>query len=100
MADFGTSPLPDKEPEDLATSVRNSRIGLILFFVYSAAYFCFIALNAFRPNLMEETPFAGLNLAILYGLALIVGAFVLSIIYGWLCRKPARKNDGVREDAR
>jgi uncharacterized membrane protein (DUF485 family) len=49
---------------------------------------------------MEETPFAGLNLAILYGLALIVGAFVLSIIYGWLCRKPARKNDGVREDAR
>jgi len=98
MAEFGAGPLPEKEPEDAATSVRNSRIGLILFFIYSAAYFSFIALNAFRPSLMEETPFAGLNIAILYGLALIVGAFVMSILYGWLCRNPAKKRSGVGGD--
>ena len=31
--------------------------------------------------------FAGVNLAIWYGFALIVVAFVLALIYGWACRK-------------
>lgn len=67
---------------------RNSRIGLILFFVYLALYGGFVGLNAFRPDMMEQTPLAGLNLAILYGFGLIIGALLLSLLYGAMCRNP------------
>jgi len=35
---------------------------------------------------MELVVFAGLNLAIVYGFMLIIAAFVLALIYGWMCR--------------
>lgn len=67
---------------------RNARIGMVLFVVYFILYGGFVVLNAFRPDLMEKTPVAGLNLAILYGFGLIVGALILSLIYGALCKNP------------
>ena len=42
-------------------------------------------LNAFSPETMETTPVAGVNLAILYGFGLIVTAFVMAVLYGFLC---------------
>lgn len=68
---------------------RESRIGLALFFVYLLFYGGFVLLNAFSPRTMEMTPIPGLNLAVLYGLALIIVAFVLALLYGILCRKRA-----------
>ena len=35
---------------------------------------------------MQRTPYAGVNLAIWYGFALIIAAFVLALLYGLLCR--------------
>jgi uncharacterized membrane protein (DUF485 family) len=67
---------------------RNSRIGLVLFAVYLVLYGGFVLLNAFWPELMERTPVAGLNVAILYGFGLIIGALVLSLIYGAVCTNP------------
>ncbi len=64
---------------------RNARLGLQLFTVYLVLYAGFVGLNAFAPEKMESTPVAGLNLAILYGFGLIIGALVLSLIYGVLC---------------
>lgn len=64
---------------------KNTRTGYILFLVYLAFYGGFVFLNAFSPDTMERTPFAGVNLAILYGFALILLAFGLAILYGWLC---------------
>jgi uncharacterized membrane protein (DUF485 family) len=61
---------------------RNSRFGLWLFFIYLTLYGGFVLLNAFRPEIMETTPVAGLNLAVLYGFGLILGALALSLIYG------------------
>ena len=66
---------------------RNARIGLILFGVYCLFYGGFVVLNAFSPGTMEQTPIAGVNLAILYGFALIIVAFVLALLYGVLCRQ-------------
>ena len=43
-------------------------------------------MNAFAPKLMETTPLWGVNLAILYGFALILAAFALALVYAWLCR--------------
>jgi uncharacterized membrane protein (DUF485 family) len=65
---------------------RNARIGLVLFTVYLLLYGGFVFLNAFAPDAMEATPIAGVNLAILYGFGLILAAFVMAVIYGWLCR--------------
>lgn len=66
-------------------NARNSRNGLILFAVYLLFYGGFVFINAFDPASMEETPVAGLNLAVLYGFGLIIGAVVLSAVYGLLC---------------
>jgi uncharacterized membrane protein (DUF485 family) len=77
----------EKEQEDAAVVAYNTRIGVGLFIVYVAFYAGFMALSAFRPELMSQ-PFAGgLNLAIVYGFALIGAALVLALIYMRLCRK-------------
>jgi uncharacterized membrane protein (DUF485 family) len=64
----------------------NARLGVILFFVYLAFYAGFVLLAAFSPATMARTPWAGVNLAIWYGFALILAAFALALLYGWLCR--------------
>lgn len=74
------------EKEDPLAEARNSRMGLVLFFIYAAIYAAFVIVAAFRPQVMKQTPLWGVNLAILWGFGLIVGAFLLAILYGWLCR--------------
>jgi uncharacterized membrane protein (DUF485 family) len=64
---------------------RNARIGLLLFFIYFAVYAGYVLTNAFAPEMMERTPFAGVNLAIWYGMGLIVFALIMALIYGFLC---------------
>ena len=71
----------------------NARLGLFLFVLYTALYTAFVLLNAFKPELMEATPFAGINIAILYGFGLIVAALVLALIYGWLCKDSDPSSD-------
>ena len=61
---------------------RNARIGLVLFGVYAVCYAAFVLTNAFAAEWMDAVPLAGLNLAVLWGFALIVLALVLALIYG------------------
>jgi uncharacterized membrane protein (DUF485 family) len=58
-----------------------------LFAVYFVLYTGFVGLNAFAPAWMEVDVLAGVNLAIAYGFTLIFAAFVLALLYGWLCRQ-------------
>ncbi|MCA9087429.1 MAG: DUF485 domain-containing protein [Planctomycetaceae bacterium] len=74
-------------------AARNARLGLILFGIYLVIYGSFVLINAFAPNLMESTPFAGVNVAILFGFALIIVAFLLSLLYGWLCSTPSTTDE-------
>ncbi len=67
---------------------NSSPLGLTLFFLYLIPYGAFVMLNAFAPESMELTPFGGVNLAILFGFGLIIGAFVLSLIYGIFAHLP------------
>lgn len=71
----------------------SSRSGLILFAVYLLLYGGFVAINAFAPDSMELTLISGLNVAIVYGFALIVGAVVLSALYGLLCGDLSRSSE-------
>ncbi len=61
---------------------RTHRLPLVLFGIYLLLYGGFIAINLYATDLMELTPFAGVNLAIWYGFGLIIAAVLLAFIYG------------------
>ncbi|MCI0358104.1 MAG: DUF485 domain-containing protein [Planctomycetaceae bacterium] len=81
------APHHDDHPD---VSAANARAGLVLFFVYLAAYAGFMGLAAFAPQAMGTPVLAGVNLAITYGMGLIVGALVVAAIYMWICGRNAR----------
>lgn len=87
MPHLDHAPTPE-EPRDLVSERHNARLGLLLFGVYLLAYTVFVAISAFAPLVMDATV-GKLNVAVVYGLALIGGAVVLAIVYALLCRKPA-----------
>lgn len=66
--------------------VRNARIGMRLFVLYLAFYAGFVLIAALDPQWMAARPWAGINLAIWYGFALLGSALVLALAYSWLCR--------------
>ena len=68
------------------TERSNAKLGIILFLVYLAFYGGFVLVNAFQADLMDTVVFAGLNLAVVYGFALIVVAIVMSMVYGLWCK--------------
>ena len=88
--------LPVNGGKDGMMQARNARIGLILFLFYCGLYAGFVLTNTFAVEVMEKSPFAGLNLALLGGFGLIVAAFLLALLYGWLCRSKASP-DSVQE---
>jgi uncharacterized membrane protein (DUF485 family) len=94
MADWDHGANSPDESETEESIARNSRVGLILFFIYLVFYVGFVLMNTFAPDLVEKPTFGGLNVAITYGFALIVLALVLALIYGWLCRLPASVEEG------
>lgn len=83
------SDLPHDEHPDLTS--LNARSGLILFAVYSAIYAVFVGLSAFSPETMGQPTPLGPNVAIVYGFGLIVGAFVLALVYMFLCQRNAQR---------
>lgn len=88
MGGLGHAAAVDGEPEDPRQTVRNARYGLWLFGVYCLIYGTFVVLNAFVPQVMAAAV-AGINLAVVYGLGLIVMALVLAVIYVGLCGQPS-----------
>jgi uncharacterized membrane protein (DUF485 family) len=70
------------------------RLGLIMLAVYSAIYVVFIVLNVVRPKIMGTILFSGLNLAIIYGFALILVALLLALVYNWACTRHEKTFEG------
>ena len=65
---------------------HNARWGLILFALYVALYLGFMIMSAYFPEKMSQPSIAGVNLAIVYGIGLIVAALFLAIVYTFLAR--------------
>ena len=85
MADFDYT-TPAREAT-VPADKRNARgDGLNLSGVYTLLYGTFMLVNAFAPSVMETIVFAGINWAVLSGLVLIISAFLLALVYVWLCR--------------
>ncbi len=70
--------------EDLASDKKAS-LGIKFFFIYTLVYVGFVAINTISPKLMEKTVLMGLNLAVVYGMGLILLAIVMGLIYNHLC---------------
>ncbi len=87
MAHFSHAPQAPDASDTPELAAKRARYGLVLFTIYLVFYAGFMLLNVLAPAVMESTPIAGLNLAILYGFLLIVAAFVLALVYAWLCRE-------------
>lgn len=73
--------------EKESVTKKKASLGVRLFFVYSICYAGFIILGVFHYQLLATTMFAGLNLAVVYGMGLIIFAFVLGIIYNYYCTR-------------
>lgn len=78
-------PAPRSRGDEIISS--NARFGLVLFAIYCAFYGAFVGISAFAPSLMGRKIFAGVNLAIVYGIGLILAAIVLALVYMWGCKR-------------
>ncbi len=74
--------------------VFNARLGIGLFLGYLAIYAGFVLLSAFSPDEMGKplSIFGGLNVAIVYGMGLILAALVLAAVYIVGCKPVAEKS--------
>ena len=92
---------PSAQPAAVDHAVAGkTRMGLWLFALYCLLYGGFVAINTWKPKLMESDGLFGTNLAVTYGFGLIIFAIVLGLIYNALCTRlenrlnaPAGKGD-------
>ena len=75
------SALVGKDP----SSPYKTRLGLWMFLAYCLFYAGFVAINLLSPQAMAAIVFMGLNLATVYGFALIIVALIMALIYNALC---------------
>ncbi len=68
-----------------------TRLGLWMFLAYGIFYGAFVAINLLRPLWMERSMIRGLNLATVYGFALIVIALLQALVYDFFCRRRERQ---------
>lgn len=77
------------------------KLGVRMFFLYLLFYTGFVAINLISPKSMGMIVLAGLNLATVFGFALIIVALIEALIYDALCRKKEafyqKHEDGVGE---
>lgn len=63
------------------------RLGIRMFIFYSLFYASFVAINLLNPLAMGVIIILGLNLATVYGFALILVALIEALFYDGLCSK-------------
>lgn len=81
----------DRAAEAARAAVQrgNARLGLVLFAIYLVLYAGFVLVSAFFTDSLDWRPAGGLNLALLWGFALILAAIVLALVYGRLAKTEA-----------
>ena len=84
-----------EDKKDNAASIK-AKLGLWMFLIYTIVYTGFIVITAFAPEVMG-TNIGKINLAIFYGLFLIVFAVVLAFIYNFICARCEKKLDQEEE---
>lgn len=68
-------------------SAKKSRLGVILFLVYTFIYFGFVIIGVFFPDIMGINVLGGQNIAVIYGFGLILLAIVMGFVYNLVCSR-------------
>lgn len=77
-------PATDSGPDP--ASRYKSRLGVWMFLFYCVIYAGFVFTNVLTEGrAMQTIIFAGLNLAVVYGMSLIIIALIMALIYNGLC---------------
>lgn len=63
-----------------------TKLGLLMFAIYTPIYFAFIVIAVVNPKAMGMDV-GSLNVAITYGFGLIIMAIVQALIYNYLCSR-------------
>jgi uncharacterized membrane protein (DUF485 family) len=85
---------PHASPTEEAYEQRKTALGVRMTLLYSLVYGGFVALSVFKPAWMGVRAVLGLNLAVAYGLGLILLAIVFALLYNHFCRVPAENAKG------
>ncbi len=88
---------PAVKTEKDAASDWKAKLGIKLFWLYCVIYMGFVGIAVFATETMKIEVLAGTNLAIVYGMALIIFAIVLGLIYNHLCTKKEDEMNTKRE---
>lgn len=86
---------PDPQA-DLASS-KKAKLGILFFFIYFIFYAGFVAIGVLNYELLAREVFWEINLAIFYGMALILFAVLLGILYNFLCSRIEDRLNGKEE---
>ncbi|MGL1902187.1 MAG: DUF485 domain-containing protein [Fibrobacterales bacterium] len=75
-----------------------AKLGIKLFWLYCLIYMGFVGIAVFKTELLGTKAFAGVNLAIIYGMGLIIFAVLLGLVYNHFCtQKENALNKEVKE---
>jgi len=66
---------------------KKTKLGVILFIAYLLIYAGFVVIGTLFTDALGIRIFAGLNLAVVYGMGLIVLAAVVGLFYNYFCTK-------------
>ena len=75
------------EPEVDFASEKKAKLGIKFFFLYLFFYAGFVAIGVLNYELLATEVFRGINLAVFYGIGLIIFAVLLGILYNFLCSR-------------
>ena len=91
---------PARESRPDPASAYKSRLGLTMFIVYCVFYAGFVLINVWTGGkAMQAIVLMGLNLAVVYGMGLIVLALVMALIYNHLCTAKEKELAGKGSEA-
>ena len=68
-------------------SKKKASLGVWFFFIYLFFYAGFVIIGVWNYELLATEVFMGLNLALVYGMGLIIFAVLLGILYNYFCSK-------------
>ena len=83
-------PALDSGPDP--ASRYKTRLGVVMFLIYCVFYVGFVMTNVLAEGeAMQIMVFAGLNLAVVYGMSLIILALIMALIYNHKCTGKERE---------
>ncbi len=75
---------------------KKARLGIVMFVVYLVVYAGFVVIGTLWPRLLGVEFLMGQNLAVVYGMGLIILAAVMGLIYNYFCTR--YENEMNKED--